>query len=235
MPGPYIHKRSIDSDEISDNKEAALIECCIQKLCICDTRCSQPKCRNDEILFVEREGSTIPGSCCPIYKCVHPSRPAVSCYSSEKRKHYYHGDTWKEGDCTTCKCDDKGKEHCVISVCKPLFCEKQVNILGECCPICDHTNSKFCPGHEQCEIICRLGYENDTTGCRKCKCVTDRTTIVMTDKNNDDDGYNNNGITILCLGLVMVFIITSVIVVVRYMRNKKIQSYDIVRRPSDNY
>lgn len=230
VPGPYKQKRSINSDEQNDNKEAALIECCIQKLCICDTRCTQPKCRNDQTLVLEREGLLVPGSCCPVYKCVHITRPAISCYSSEKRKHYHHGETWKEGDCTSCKCDDKGKKHCVMSVCKPLLCEKQINIPGECCPMCDHTNSKFCPGQEQCEIICRYGYENDTTGCRICKCATDRTT---TDKTNEDDGFNNNETTILCLGLVMVFIIFIVIVAVKYLRNKKNnQSYNIVRVPS---
>lgn len=184
--------------------------------------------------MLEREGLPIPGSCCPVYKCVHITRPAISCYSSEKRKHYHHGETWNEGDCTTCKCDDKGKKHCVVSVCKPLFCEKQINIPGECCPMCDHTNSKFCAGQEQCEIICRYGYENDTTGCRKCKCATDRTTVVMTDKTNEDDGYNNNEIMILCLGLAMVVIISVVIFAVKYLRNKKNnQSYNIVRVPSD--
>ncbi len=228
VPGPYRQKRSINSDEQNDNKDAAaLIECCIQKLCICDTRCTQPKCRSDQTLVLEREGiPTQPGSCCPVYKCVHITRPAISCYSSDKHKHYHHGETWNEGDCTTCKCDDKGKKHCVVSVCKPLLCDKQINIPGECCPMCDHTNSKFCPGEEQCEIICRYGYENDTTGCRKCKC--DRPTVVMTDKSDEDDGYNNNVTIVICLGLVTVFIIFVTIGAVKYLRNKKNQSYNIV-------
>ncbi|XP_037032411.1 uncharacterized protein LOC119071575 isoform X1 [Bradysia coprophila] len=227
VPGPYKQKRSINSDEQIDNKKAALIECCIQKLCICDTRCTQPSCRTGQTLVLEREGMPIPGSCCPVYKCVHFTRPAVSCYSSEKNKHYHHGDTWSEGDCTTCRCDDKGKKHCVVSVCKALFCEKQINIPGECCPMCDHTNSKFCAGQEQCEIICRYGYENDTTGCRKCKCATDR----PTDKTNEDDGYNSNEMTFLCLGLVMVLIIFVVFVAIKYLRRNN-QSYNIVRVPS---
>lgn len=227
VPGPYKQKRSISSDEQIDNKEAALIECCIQKLCICDTRCTQPKCRNDQTLVLEREGLPIPGSCCPVYKCVHVTRPALSCYSSEKRKHYHHGDTWKEGDCSTCHCDEQGKKHCVMSLCKTLFCEKQINIPGECCPMCDHTNSEFCAGHEHCDIICRVGYENDTSGCRKCKCVTDRPTIIMSDNTTEDDD-NSNGTTIWYFALGILVIIPIASLIIKCLRNKKIGSYNIV-------
>jgi len=48
----------------------------------------------------------------------------------------YHGDEWKEGDCTNCKCEF-GYVSCMVMECyNQFYCAKPIKVPGKCCPEC---------------------------------------------------------------------------------------------------
>lgn len=100
-----------------------------------------------------------------------PPEPAT-CYSQNHDRHFSRNSTWNEDDCTRCICDESGLPICHSSICKPKNCAKQIIIPGQCCPVCDLRDSKYCAGHSDCAIVCRYGLDvNPVTGCQICKCA----------------------------------------------------------------
>lgn len=97
---------------------------------------------------------------------------SISCYSSSHNRHFPRNATWSEDDCTHCMCDDSGVPICHSSVCKPKNCAKLIRVPGECCPVCDQRDSKYCAGHSDCGIVCRYGLDiHPINGCQICKCA----------------------------------------------------------------
>lgn len=189
VPVGYIHKRS--TDELNHTSNKYLIECCIQNQCTCSSSCIQPNCTTDQMLVLENKSNNLPGNCCPIYKCYpiqHDDQhhQQSTCYSISKQGHFLNGEIWMEDDCTRCECEN-GQPNCRSSVCKPINCDKKIYNHGECCPVCDLSNSKYCTGQEDCDIVCRNGYDIDITGCTICKCAKHLTTIISTTPSNLTD------------------------------------------------
>lgn len=172
-------KRAVEAENdnvvipsINYQSDERMSECCAGQRCECDyTKCKQTICDPHQYKNLERPGSNKPGECCPIYSC-SDERHAPSCYSRNHKRHYSINDTWNEDDCTQCTCNDLGEPKCRISVCKVFTCEKKIHKKGECCPECDWSGTKYCVGHEACDIYCRNGFEVDSeTGCNICRCA----------------------------------------------------------------
>lgn len=109
----------------------------------------------------------------------HPEEDdQLYCFSNKNR--YTHGQTWKKNDCTNCECIH-GEEKCQSSVCKPQHCTKTITHEGECCPVCDTSESTdFCSGHENCDIACQFGYNKSMEfDCYFCKCSAKPTEVVQ--------------------------------------------------------
>lgn len=246
VPGGYIHKRSIP-DQNNNQTDEFMQKCCERHQCICDTLCFQPECLPDQVLLVEEEATFLPGNCCPTYKC-HPARSnqqETTCYSTTKKEHFFTGEIWMEDACTQCECDH-GQSNCRSSSCKPIHCEKKIENPGECCPVCDLSNSKYCTGQEDCDIVCRNGYDIDVTGCTICRCAKSSTTYPIDDHGTDvqtvptdvsidnidltptfeDFVYNNHIIYIALLAIILVIATLSLW---KYLQNKKNnRTYNIV-------
>lgn len=161
VPGDFhighLHKR--------EATPAQLEHCCINKYCVCDTKCELPVCAAGEVIVQTMDGSVRPGHCCPTYECRKPS-----CYSQTHQKEFQHGEKWIQERCTMCECNN-GSEQCESSMCKPLVCERVITVKGECCPQCDRQNSPFCPGEENCNRGCKFGYQQSADNCSLCKCI----------------------------------------------------------------
>lgn len=174
-------RRDTDDDEpISSNyriiDEKRVRECCEKKVqCKCDfNRCQEPLCGEHEYKTLIHAGSKTPGSCCPHFSC---SSQKPLCYSSNLKHHFAVNETWKEDDCTACVCSKTGESQCTSPLCKPLTCEKRIHIKGECCEVCDTSNSKYCVGDEDCDLHCLHGFEIDqSSGCTICRCAKTTTT-----------------------------------------------------------
>lgn len=170
VPGDYNrHRREINDSTVAVQK------CCE---CKCDfSKCSDLECPANEYKMIVSQGSRVPGRCCPTYQCT-TQRP--TCYSIHLKRHFDPLETWREDDCTHCECTEIGEPKCEISSCRPLVCEKKRTVEGECCPVCDISDRKFC---EDCEIQCPNGFVHDTVNnCAMCACAkstptTKRTTV----------------------------------------------------------
>lgn len=193
--------------EYDTPEEKARATCCTQKAinyCQCNyATCKDVECEANESKILLQSDSNVPGNCCPVYLC---SSRRVSCYSSTLKRHFLVNETWNEDDCTHCECGEKGDAQCRSSVCKAISCEKQIRKAGQCCPECDFSDSKYCKGHEACDIHCRYGFDiNATNGCTICRCANMPTTSTSTtsttstttstllthaSSNNDDTLYN---------------------------------------------
>lgn len=63
-----------------------------------------------------------------------PAFKSLDCKIGEKI--YRNGDQWKTNDsCLLCYCD-KGVKICDKQKCPNLSCKQQIELKGECCPIC---------------------------------------------------------------------------------------------------
>lgn len=200
--GIFRRKRNIENEntvipsinyQMIDDKRVA--ECCVGHRCECDkTKCKQTHCGPNQYKNLERSGSDKPGDCCPIYSCsdVHNAHyhDDLSCFSKNHKRHFSVNATWNEDDCTQCFCNEYGESKCHISFCKPKSCEKKIQRPGECCPECDFSGTKFCPGHEDCDLHCRQGFQTDPeNGCTICRCakLTTTPTTITTGSNSSAD------------------------------------------------
>lgn len=254
VPVGHISKRSIPMDEFNQTTDEYLMQCCIHNQCACDTKCVQPTCAIDQVAVLQSEGNNLPGKCCPIYKCypiqhgggsgAAEHQPQSTCYSSAKKGHFLNGEVWMEDDCTRCECDG-GQSNCRSSVCKPINCEKKIYNRGECCPVCDLSNSKYCTGQEDCDIVCRNGYDIDVTGCTICKCAKRSTTISTANDSTDvqtvptDVSINNIELSptfedyiynyLIHIALFSIILVIITLSLWKYLQNKKNnRTYNIV-------
>lgn len=109
-----------------------------ERKCI-QTDCRVPECENPV---------KVPGQCCKVCpetsvtEKVATEEPA-GC-STILGRIFSHGEEWKEGDCTDCRCEN-GDVKCESSFCKPLNCEVSVKIPGQCCRVCADTTTTVAP------------------------------------------------------------------------------------------
>lgn len=172
VPGQYHrHRREI-------NDSLAIQQCCE---CKCDfAKCPEHKCPLNEYKVTISQGTQLPGSCCPKFAC-NLQKP--TCYSLNLRKHFNPNEHWKDDACTHCECTETGETNCETPICKALSCEKKHTIDGECCPVCDISDSNFCEPDVDCDLHCRAGFEYDAVrNCAICACTkapptTKKTTI----------------------------------------------------------
>lgn len=155
----------------------------MQKCCECKcefNKCPEFKCPPTEYKITIIQGTKIPGSCCTKFSCT-TLKP--TCYSHNLGKHFNPSDQWKDDACTHCECTETGETNCESPICKPLSCEKKRTIEGECCPVCDISDSKFCETDFDCDLHCRNGYEYDhVRHCAICACAKATTTMLTTKK-----------------------------------------------------
>lgn len=146
---------------------AAIRKCCE---CKCDfNKCPEFKCPPTEYKITITQGTRIPGSCCTKFSCT-THKP--TCYSHNLAQHFNPSEQWKDDACTQCECTETGETNCETPICKPLSCEKKHTIDGECCPVCDISDSKFCEPDIECDRHCRNGYEHDPVrNCAICVCA----------------------------------------------------------------
>ena len=53
------------------------------------------------------------------------------------------GDSWEDGDCTTCRCEPGGVSRCEVSECsqtQPCWEVDTEESEGQCCPVCKGVN-----------------------------------------------------------------------------------------------
>lgn len=162
VPGDYIRRRRQANDSLLITQK-----CCE---CKCDySKCLDFTCPKNEYKMIDSPATPIPGNCCPKYQC---STQKPTCYSHYLRKHFNGLEHWTEDPCTHCECDEYGETNCETSICKPLNCEKKKTAVGECCPVCDISDSKFCEPDIDCDLHCRTGYERDPVrDCAICACA----------------------------------------------------------------
>lgn len=155
----------------------------MQKCCECKcdfNKCPEFKCPPTEYKITIVQGTRIPGSCCTKFACT-TQKP--TCFSHNLAKHFNPSDQWKDDACTHCECTETGETNCETPICKPLSCEKKRTIEGECCPVCDISDSKFCETDLECDRHCRNGYEYDQVRhCAICACAKSTSTMLTTKK-----------------------------------------------------
>lgn len=168
------HRRNVSDDTMA----AAIQKCCE---CKCEfNKCPEFKCPPTEYKITIVQGTRIPGSCCTKFACTN-QKP--TCYSHNLGQHFNPTDQWKDDACTHCECTETGETNCETPICKPLTCEKKRTIDGECCPVCDFSDSKFCETDIECDRKCRNGHEYDQVrNCTLCACAKATTTMLTTKK-----------------------------------------------------
>lgn len=175
--------KAIISHNIRSKREINDTLAAIQKCCECkcdDTKCPEHECPPNEYKITISLGTQISGNCCPKYAC---SAQKPTCYSHNLKQQFNPLERWEEDACTQCECTETGEMDCETPICKPLNCEKKHIIEGECCPVCDISDSKFCEPHIVCDRYCRNGFEHDSIrNCAICACAqitqtTEKTTI----------------------------------------------------------
>lgn len=172
VPGDYIRRRR----DANNNTLLAAQKCCE---CKCDyVKCPEFKCPPNEFKVAISQATQMPGSCCTKYRCT-TEKP--TCFSRNLQRQINALEKWDEDACTHCECTETGQQNCETSVCKPLNCEKKQTIAGECCPVCDISDSKFCEPEIDCERHCQYGFEYDPVrDCAICQCAKSKSTTTTT-------------------------------------------------------
>lgn len=125
-------------------------------------------CPPGQFVHILMPATKVPGNCCPKYAC---RQGLPRCYSENLKQYFQPQERWDEDSCTQCECNEFGEKRCETSHCTPLSCEDKQYIDGQCCPVCDISNSKFCAPHEICDIHC-LNYVHDAArNCTQCRCA----------------------------------------------------------------
>ncbi|KFB51207.1 hypothetical protein ZHAS_00019471 [Anopheles sinensis] len=184
-------KRSV----VTDNHQSLVDACCPQK-CTCRP-CPTQTCPPHYVPVVDARapGQTgQPGACCPQVYCERERR----CRSENfPWKTYGEGERWNEDPCVECRCE-AGVNRCETPYCKPLGCSKTITLPDQCCPVCDETDSMFCPGHANCALSCRHGFQQQPSGCALCACSrkppalnTTSTSVPVTTTTTTTTTYSN--------------------------------------------
>lgn len=86
----------------------------------------------------------------------------------------------------------------LTSLCMGLPCPVESHLFtpGECCPTCDSSWASFCPGDEECDIVCQYGFNIDKKrNCDLCKCarkiIETTSTTAATSDEIDDVNHRN--------------------------------------------
>lgn len=174
VPNVSVRRRRDANDSLTTAQK-----CCE---CKCDfSKCPDFKCPPNQYKLTVAQATKVPGSCCAKFECT-TQKP--TCYSQNLQKHFDGLEQWKEDACTHCECSETGEANCETPICKALSCEKKRYIEGECCPVCDISDSKFCEPDIDCDRHCRNGFERDPVrDCAICTCAkstaktTQKTTI----------------------------------------------------------
>lgn len=163
------HRCPSDSVLVYNSTQAENACCKTTYECRCDMSvCKEPRCTAGHTPQIIRPSNKRPGSCCDLYHC------KVSGCWSEQGKVYKNGETWKEGDCVTCRCVN-GKKQCQAEMCMKT-CLSPKYVPGRCCPICDtptlypNQSSNKCASLSKCNITCQTGLQQTPDGCHICKC-----------------------------------------------------------------
>lgn len=196
---PEKHRRSIpDIIENETNNDKLIELCCPRKECICNDNCNVPKCGMNEVaIIVNNTAECCPHyECQPKRNCTELEdgsvwrEPCSRCRCLGKEMFceqmckkddlvttctvdqivYVNGQKWQPDACTTCECEN-GHQHCTVSSCLPNSCPIQIIMENECCPICDYSDTHFCPGYENCDIVCQYNFTKSSQGCSLCKCA----------------------------------------------------------------
>lgn len=163
---------TLDQTQQNDHHNNATMDKCCESSrirCQCDfARCQVMECPPEQYVHVVEPATKIPGRCCTKYGC-STNRPV--CYSENLRRYFNALSKWNEDECTQCECSEMGETQCQVSHCKPLNCEDKQFIDGQCCPICDISNSKFCAPNKLCEIHCLNYVYDEAQNCTVCRCA----------------------------------------------------------------
>lgn len=252
VPGKY--RRSLTkiiNDEVDNKKLIDL--CCPRRECVCHDNCTIPKCELDKVaIIVNASECCSTYECQPKRNCTELADDTVwmepcskcrcigkqmfceqlckqeelekTCKHDHSPKIYTNGETWMQDSCTTCECQN-GTSHCTVSSCLTKSCPKQVHLKNECCPICDYSESHFCPGFENCDIACQFEFIKSPDGCLLCKCdmhSSNATSIqTTTDNSLSKDQRNYNLYPIILLSVVFLIAICSLFICWKKCRNTK--------------
>ncbi|XP_058980208.1 uncharacterized protein LOC109611893 [Musca domestica] len=94
----YLSKREVSPQQ---QQQSALEHCCG---CVCNECNDFPDCSDDEVAIEVQKGQGVPGSCCPVYKCI----PKITCAFGVKQSF------WKS-KCLKCSCfgeNEMCEDHC---------------------------------------------------------------------------------------------------------------------------
>lgn len=150
---------------INGDKELLHDTCC-SFVCKCkDNNCPMPKC--EEFYFLLLANNFVPsvGQCCQPFEC----RPKQCLTDDHKILSQGESKLSEHDPCIECRCHD-GITRCLTHHCAPLSCVHQIQPAEECCPICDVSQSTFCPNDENCDRACRHGFIKHADGCDICQC-----------------------------------------------------------------
>ncbi|XP_058119411.1 uncharacterized protein LOC131261401 isoform X1 [Anopheles coustani] len=168
-------KRSVVANDRQPDHHSLVDVCCPQK-CTCRP-CPTQTCPPGFVPVVDVRGpeqTGQPGACCPHVHCERRCRS-----QNFPWKTFSDGDRWNEDPCVECRCE-KGVRRCESPFCKSLGCSKQIKLPDQCCPVCDETDSMFCPGHANCALSCRHGFQQQPSGCALCACSRKPPALNMT-------------------------------------------------------
>lgn len=241
VPGKYRRSLPENIDDEIDNTK--LIEfCCPRKECVCHDNCTIPNCELDEVAIIvnntiaeccpsyecqakrnctELTDGTVWMEPCSKCHCIGKEMFCEQLCKQEEEKTckpdqspiiYTNGQTWMQDSCTTCECRN-GTTHCTVSSCLTKSCPKQVHVNYECCPICDYSESHFCPGFENCDIACQFEFMKSTEGCLLCKCAiptvnaTSTQTTIENQLPTDPKSHNLYPIILLVVFVIIVVLL----------------------------
>ncbi|XP_038068738.1 zonadhesin-like isoform X3 [Patiria miniata] len=106
------------------------------KSCVCDNgkvNCDSPACG----ALTCTDPIKVPGECC--MRCPEDAQVCITADSVE----YQHGETWRDGDCKRCKCNNGGID-CDETTCPSLTCSNPITVPGQCCKQCEGRPFETC-------------------------------------------------------------------------------------------
>ncbi|XP_033101127.1 cysteine-rich motor neuron 1 protein-like isoform X2 [Anneissia japonica] len=139
--------------------------------------CTKCVCHNGHVLCSVEACPPLPcdhpsideNKCCPHCSDIHTDGSGdtenMPCEETDGLV-YEDGSTWKEDDCTSCKCE-MGEVTCYSNTCPPANCKTPVLRKGQCCPSCLQEPEKTC---EISGAVYLDGQHWTTDRCILCVC-----------------------------------------------------------------